>query len=274
MPNRRAGPILALAAVAAAWIGTELVVPSLIRSAHAGRGPAVLERRLEGRDRHPAEHYLEVWRRNARPAAAAATAVALLAAAMSWPPTRRRLANWLGRAVSDTAEPVPPTAGRRRLVASVAFVFLAGSAIELVIDPPYRGEHWPFSQYRMYSEMPRRTPLTGRRLFGVTDDTPEREIPLAASRYIRPFDSSRLWVAWDRLDTSPHRERLLQVALADTLRRYESLRRRGEHSGPHLRAARLYRLTWDVDDRASKRDAPRRELLFEVRASDPPLPSP
>ena len=153
-------------------------------------------------------------------------------------------------------------------MASLALTFVAGSLIELVIDPPYRGEHWPFSQYRMYSELPRRSPLTARRLFGVTADAAAREIPLDGAS-IRPFDSSRLGVSFDRLDSPAGREGQLEEALADCLRRYEQRRMRGQHHGPRLQAVRLYLLTWIVDDRATNRDSPSRERIAEARTSIP-----
>lgn len=266
MPRLRRAPVLILAAVAALWAGVELAGPALIRNVHAGRGPAFLERTLEGRDRHSAEHYVDAWRRRARPAAAAVALAALLAAAMSSESTRRRLARALVPGAGSPA-PEPPSPRRRAAVAGLALFFAGGSLIELAIDPPYRGEHWPFSQYRMYSETPRRSPLVGLRPFGVTAGDPPREI-LLDGRYIRPFDGSRLASSWNRFEQDPDRGRLFEAGLADCLRRYEQQRASGAFDGPRLRAVRLYRLTWDVDDRASTSDTPRRELIWEVSASN------
>ena len=263
--------ILVGVALALLWAIVEVVAPTAIRNAHAGRGPLALQNALSGRQVHPASHYVAVWRRRARPAAAAVTVVGLVAAALSSAAVRRRVASTLApRAGSPSAS--LPSPGRRAAVACLALGFTGGSLIELAIDPPYRGEHWPFSQYRMYSETPRRSPLVGRRLFGVTAEDPPREMPLEGAE-IRPFDSARLASSFDRLDQAPDRERLLTAALADCLRRYELRRARDAHSAPPLGAVRLYRMSWDVDDRASTRDSPSRELIWEVQASKPPTRS-
>jgi len=274
MRGRRLAPVLILAGVAVLWVGVEIAAPAAIRNLHAGRGPVALQRRLEGRERHSAEHYVTVWLGRARPAAAVLTVAALLAAALTIPAARRSFHEAVHRATGGDSvpQPEPPPRPRRIAVAGLAVLFAGGSLVELAIDPPYRGEHWPFSQYRMYSETPRRSPLVGLRPFGVTAEDPPREI-LLDGRYIRPFDGSRLAASWNRFVQEPDRERLLQAGLADCLRRYELRRAGGAFEGPPLQAVRLYRLTWDVDDRASTRDAPRRELICEVRASNAPTPS-
>lgn len=254
--------LLALLGAGVVWLAVEAAVPVLIRSAHAGRGPLVFQQMLAGRARHPAEHYVAVWRHRGRPVAWALTAAALLAVAAGSKSVRARLERAL-RPSEDVPAPAPPSAGRQAAVACLALTFVAGSLVELAVDPPYRGEHWPFSQYRMYSELPRRSPLRARRLFGVTAGSPALEIPLDGA-YIRPFDSSRLGVSFDRLDT-PGREGELEAAMGDCLRRYELRRVRGEHHGPRLQSVRLYLLTWAVDDRATSRDSPSRERIAEVR---------
>jgi len=259
--------VLVGVALALLWAIVEVVAPTAIRNAHSGRGPLALQQALSGRHLHPASHYVAVWRRRARPAAAAVTVVGLLAAAMSSAAIRRRVARALAPGTDSPVASLPPP-GRRAAVACLALGFTGGSLIELAIDPPYRREHWPFSQYRMYSETPIRSPLVARLLFGVTAEDPPREIPLQGV-YIRPFDSARMAISWNRLDQAPDRERLLTAALADCLRRYELRRARGAHAGPRLGAVRLYRLTWDVDDRASTRDSPAKDLIWEVQASNP-----
>jgi hypothetical protein len=268
--RRRSVLVLAGALVASIWLAVEVAGPAAIRAAHAGRGPEMLQSALAGRAAHPASHYVAVWRARARPAAAALTALIAAAAALSGPAARRRLARAL--APADDSAAAPPPRGRRIAVAGLAAVFTAGSLVELALDPSPRVEHWPFSPYGMYSEIPRATRLTGRRLFGVTADAAAREVPLDGE-YIRPFDRSRLWFSWNRFDQNPDRARLLTESMGDCLRRYEARRAAGRHSGPPLSAVRLYQLTWDVDARASNRDAPRRELIWEVRASTPPIPS-
>jgi len=75
----------------------------------------------------------------------------------------------------------------RRLFLNLIFAFLIlGSAYDIVTDQ----EHWPFSQYPMFSGEWRSPTFTWLRLFGVTADG--REIALASNRFIAPFDLSRL----------------------------------------------------------------------------------
>jgi hypothetical protein len=268
-PARRrlwlAASLAALVLVAAA---AELAVPRVIRDAHGGTSLPVLNRMLEGRDVHPVEYYRNTWRTRSRRALAVLAGLWVLVAVASRPRVAGALGKWLGPA---PAEPTAlPSYGRRLLVGSLAAVITAGSAAEILLDPPYAREHWPFSQYQMYSE--RSAPkLSMRRLFGVTAGT-GREIPLVDKRYIFPFDHSRFWFSLDRLDKSPDRERLLTIALSDCLRRYEARRREGLHDGPPMSALRLYRLRWNAAPAGQDRIV-ERELLWEVKASTPPTPS-
>lgn len=268
-PARRrlvlAASLAALVLVAAA---AELVAPRVIRDAHRGASLTALNRILEGRDVHPVEHYLATWRARSRRALALLAGIWALFAVASLP----RVAGAIGRRLGPAPEDPPglPLRGRRVLVGSIAAVITVGSAAEIAIDPPYAREHWPFSQYQMYSE--RSAPkLSMRRLFGVEAGS-GREIPLIEKRYLFPFDHSRFWFSLDRLDRSPERERLLTVALSDCLRRYEARRREGLHDGPPLSGMRLYRLHWNAAPAGRDRIV-ERELLWEIASSTPPKPS-
>jgi hypothetical protein len=261
--------LLGLGFLAAA---SELVIPALIGEVHRGSGVAALDGMLAGRDVHPAAHYVARWHALSRPAVSILAGLWVMAAFLSRPAVTRRLASRL--AVSgdaNAAAPVLPSPGRRRLVAALAGAITTGSLVELALDPPYRGEHWPFSQYQMYSDIPKKS-FMARRLYGVVWGSPDREIPLRDKAYIRPFDHSRLWFSWDRLDKSPDRQRLLPIALRDCLERYEVRRVRGLHEGPRFAAVRLYALRWTSG--ASARESPPRELIWEVHASSPSSPSP
>src|SRR4051794_7419234 len=75
---------------------------------------------------------------------------------------------------------------RRALINIVLAALIAGSAYDIVRDE----EHWPFSQYPMFSGTWRSPRFTWLRLFGVTADG--REFALDRNEYIAPFDESRL----------------------------------------------------------------------------------
>ena len=246
----------------------ELTAPRVIRDAYRGSSLPAFNRILAGRDVHSMEYYLEAWRRRSRRAFAMLAGLWALAAVVAQPRVAGALGRWLG-----PAPPEPsglPSRGRRVLVGSIAAVITAGSAAEIVRDPPYAREYWPFSQYQMYSE--RSAPkLSMRRLFGVVSET-GREMPLVEKQYIFPFDHSRFWFSLDRLDKSPDRQRRLTIALRDCLQRYEARRREGLHDGPPLSSLRLYRLRWNAAPAGQDRIV-ERELLWEVDASTPPTPS-
>ena len=261
-----AASLLGLVLLAAA---AELLAPRVIRDAYRGESLPRLNRILEGRDIHSVDDYLHAWRTRSRRMLAVLAGLWAFFAAVSQPRVAGAIDSFLGPAPGEP--PGLPSRGRRFLVTSVAALITAGSVAEIARDPPYAREYWPFSQYQMYSERSKET-LTMRRLFGVTAGTPSREIPLVEKRYIFPFDHSRLWTSLDRLDKSTDRERLLSIALADCLRRYEVRRLEGRHDGPPLSALRLYRLHWTAASSAKDRIADR-ELLWEVEASTPPTPS-
>jgi hypothetical protein len=135
--------------------------------------------------------------------------------------------------------------GRRWLVFGLAVLVVSGAAVEVVTDPPYRREHWPFSSYQMYSRLPSGT-WSALRIFGVTSQGPGHEVPLLDDAYLRPMELISLSTSLDRLDRGADRDRDLAAALRDCLARYESLRRSGSHDGPPLTAVRLDRLTWRI----------------------------
>jgi hypothetical protein len=124
-------------------------------------------------------------------------------------------------------------------------------------------EHWPFSQYPMFSGVWKSPTFTWLRLFGVTSDG--REFPLDANRYVEPFDQSRLPKALKRMTEMPDADARLRAALPDLLVRYEELRRADVHEGPPLVAMRLYELEWTIDRQAANVNQPdRRRFLAEV----------
>src|SRR3954452_10300038 len=130
---------------------------------------------------------------------------------------------------------------RRAVVNTVLLALLAGSAYDIVTDQ----EHWPFSQYPMFSGVWRSPTFTWLRLFGVTADG--REFPLDANRFIAPFDQSRLPKALKRILEGRDANARVPQALLDCLARYEQLRLQKTHEGPSLAALRLYELEWTID---------------------------
>src|SRR5579872_1933913 len=105
---------------------------------------------------------------------------------------------------------------RRGVFLNLVFAALIGGSVyDIVTDQ----EHWPFSQYPMFSTLWRTSTFSWLRLFGV--DATGREFPLSSNKYITPFDQSRLPKALRQIMERPNGRRDLQVALSDCLARYE-----------------------------------------------------
>jgi hypothetical protein len=151
------------------------------------------------------------------------------------------------------------SSGRRAFLNLVALLLIVGSAYDIVADQ----EHWPFSQYPMFSGVWRAPTFTWLRLFGVTADG--SEFPLDENRFVAPFDQSRLPKGLKRILEGRDGPTRVRTALADCLARYEQLRREKLHDGPPLTALRLYELEWTIDPAAANIDRPdRREFVSEV----------
>ena len=156
---------------------------------------------------------------------------------------------------------------RRLMFANAVIIFLiANSLFDIAADR----QHWPFSNYPMYSWVQRDYSLSAPQLFGVRKGRPHDEIPLRGD-YIRPFDNSRLRWAFERLmsEEDPEmRQEVLDEALRDCLARYERARLARRHNGPPLQGVRLYRLRWRLHPLAENRDQPdHRDLIYEVTLS-------
>ena len=148
---------------------------------------------------------------------------------------------------------------RRVLINGLLIGVVCGSLYDVLTDQ----EHWPFSQYPMFSGIWKSQSFTWLRLFGVTAEG--REFPLDANRYVAPFDQSRLPKALKRMTEMPDGEARVRSALPDLMARYEELRSAGAHDGPPLAALRLYELEWTIDRQAANVDHPdRRRFIAEV----------
>lgn len=168
-------------------------------------------------------------------------------------------------------KPGAGTSKRRLLFINGVIIFLI---VNSLLDIAIGKQHWPFSNYPMFARAEAGTlndyTFSQLKLYGVTQGVRPREIPLRG-RYIQPFDEGRLRAAFDRMNskTDPEeRQRLLNGALRDFLRRYERLRQAGRLDGPPLQGIRLYELHWRLDPRAANRERPDyRELVAEVEQS-------
>ena len=161
---------------------------------------------------------------------------------------------------------VRPAMRRSRLI--LVHLMIAAIVVGSGFDIGVGREHWPFSNYPMYSRIERGDTVTRFHFYGVLATPGGGEMPLTDDRFIAPFDKTRLNAALQQLSRDPDGARLLREAARDTLARYEARRRAGLHDGPPLRAIRLYRLTWQIDPLTRNRDRPeRREVLLELDAT-------
>jgi hypothetical protein len=149
---------------------------------------------------------------------------------------------------------------RRAFINLILIAAIGGSLYDIATDQ----EHWPFSQYPMFSGVWKSSTFAWLRLFGVTADG--GEFALDDNSYIEPFDQSRLPKALKRMLDSPDGEARVRTALADLFARYEKLRRDDEHGGPPIVAMRLYELEWTIDRDAANVDRPdTRRFIAELR---------
>ena len=152
------------------------------------------------------------------------------------------------------------TRTRRALVNVLAAGLIGGSVYDIATDQ----EHWPFSQYPMFSGVWREPTFTWLRLFGVTADG--REFPLDDNRFVAPFDQSRLPKSLRQMLQAPDPDVRIHAALLDLAARYEQLRQEAAHDGPPLVALRLYEMEWTIAPDAGNVDRPDdRRFIAEVR---------
>jgi hypothetical protein len=149
----------------------------------------------------------------------------------------------------------------RRLVLATLLTLgiVGGSAVDVVRDR----EHWPFSQYPMFSNIDHSHDHRTLRLHGVVRNS-AREVPLTDFAYVEPFDQCRLSTALSRM--SVDRPADLAAAVEDVYARYERRRKAGDHDGPPLQAVRLYRLQWTLQpDAGNAMEPDARALVYEHR---------
>ena len=151
---------------------------------------------------------------------------------------------------------------RRRLwlVHALIAILIGGHLYDIALDR----EHWPFSQYPMFSDVDESTTHRTLRLFGVSGGD---EIPLLRFDDIAPLDQCRVSSALIHMSHRPSARSDLRQALGNIWTAYERRRKAGRMSGPSLSGIRLYALQWNLDPRAQNADRPEvRELVVEFRA--------
>jgi len=161
---------------------------------------------------------------------------------------------------------VEPAKGARHLTTHrlvLAHLLILGVVGGSLYDIGTRQEHWPFSNYPMFSTIHKEPKLVWFRVFGVTSDN--REIPLNSHETLWPLDQSRLPLGLRRLAQTRGNEARVRTAIADVLDRYERRRKAGELDGPALQGIRLYRVAWTLQPYASNLETPdSRELIAEA----------
>ena len=150
---------------------------------------------------------------------------------------------------------------RRLILAHLLIAAVVGGSF---YDIATGQEHWPFSDYPMFSTVHRKHVLDNwYRVFGVTPDG--REVAIVEYPELWPLDQSRLPLGLRTIARQPGNQSRVETALADVLRRYEARRIAGRHQGPAFEGARLYSLSWDLEPNGANLDNPRsRVLVAEV----------
>ncbi len=126
---------------------------------------------------------------------------------------------------------------RRRLINGLLITFLGIACFDIAIDR----EHWPFSNYTMYSRVSPAT-LFWARVEGATAGG-EVDLPLDSS--FPPFDQVRLVAALGRLAGSDHGHNRLHSALANLLSLYDR-HRSAAPEVPAVSRLRLYDVAWGL----------------------------
>jgi hypothetical protein len=155
----------------------------------------------------------------------------------------------------------------RILLANVVVLLLVfGHLFDIVKNE----EHWPFSQYKLFTLVNTERSLTRMQLYGVTQEISQHEFPLRSVD--EGFDSSRIIdpireTYYTQRLGSAERQQKLNEQLLDSLSTYEKRRLAGNLNGPSLQGVRLYEARWSLDGQAQSMDDPpdHRELIAEVR---------
>ncbi len=258
MPIYRSGRIrllwtAALVGGAVIWVILAYsLAPVVIAKAYDGESLTVFNRLITGQANHPLTEYLAHWTRMASKMSFGLVVLGVYALLAVLGLTRDATVER-----SEPAREVAMSMPRLLIVYGLGAIILGGALPDLARDT----EHWPYSQYPMFSQMQASNTYSMLRLYGVVQRSPVIELQLDSNLYLEPFDNSRILAA---LENARQKDRL-DEGVMDCLTRYEALRRAGRHEGPPLVAMRLYRVTWTLDPSANNIDRPdRKDLLTEV----------
>jgi hypothetical protein len=221
-----------------------VVIPGLIVRAYQGEA-GVLNALIRGQAIHSLEHYLLAWHRMFPALLILEAAVGATIAGILW--STPALSRMTG---------LRPT--RVMTVQCVTFLLVGMQVIEMGLQL----EHWPFSNYPMYSGI-QPTRLSWVRVAGIVHGS---EFWLSDSQ-IRPFAHDRISHALNRhVSSGPNWQARADDALAGILRLYEAGRQTGRHAGPPLLGVRLYRLAWALNPSLANQPAREsKELIREYR---------
>jgi hypothetical protein len=268
--TKRASLAVALVTVSLCllWIAvSKYAVPPVIAKAYRGESLPVLNGLITSQASHPLAEYFATWQKISWRLLQGLALAGLLGVVVLQPKVQTVL--W-GRTepAPRASSPIVPLARPRILMIDMLMgLLILGSLFNIVMDV----EHWPFSNYPMYSFEEKSRSLTKFRLYGVTQEQPLQEFPLIQFQYTQPFDNSRLNYAFASiyLYKYPGRERDLHDAVQNCFQRYEALRQAGRHHGPPLQAMRLYQVYWVLDPWARNVDRPdSEELVVEVTQTE------
>lgn len=136
----------------------------------------------------------------------------------------------------------------QKLIVAVVMIVIVGWHVFAVIA---REDHWPFSNYPMYSKLQTEKVFSNVRIVAFTDETPPRRI-VERSTHLRTL-MARLA---RREVPDPAR---VERTIRDHFRRYDQ---RADKGGARIAEVRIYRQTWQLRPDASNRDEPDQTELF------------
>jgi glucosyl-dolichyl phosphate glucuronosyltransferase len=168
---------------------------------------------------------------------------------------RRRAAGLWPRLTGHAGGPGSMTRSRRWIVHGLLAFVIGGHLIDIARDT----EHWPFSQYPMFSDVDESPTYRTLRLYGIEDG---REIPLLSMQYLHPFDQCRVSTALSRMARRGSAQREFHEALADVWARYDARRKSGLENAPRLSGVRLYELEWRLEPDAANAERPEHRRLL------------
>lgn len=148
--------------------------------------------------------------------------------------------------VVDTS-PLPKMPRGRILVAIAVTAFVVSGQL---FDVVCGCEHWPFSDYAMYSEITTRRETEMIRAYGVTSRDEETWSPDQCS----PLDPVRLSCI-----LANHNDNAALSVAADALMKLAN----ANPAGAQLTRMRIYRCRWEHDGQTRNFDRPERTLLAE-----------